>query len=134
MDETPLFFNMVPNKTITQKGDKSVVIRTQNQEKLRITCILSICGGGVKFPPYIIFKSKAKNTKIFDKWKDNIILKIKKIFINFNSNAWTTTEIIFDRIDKVYNTFINKDKLVGNALLIVNKASSHIDKCGTMKI
>ena len=126
MDETPLQLNMVPNKTITQKGDKNVVIRKQNQEKLRITCILSIFVDGDKLPPYIIFKSKAKNNKIFDNLKDNIYLKNNKIFINFNSNAQSTTEIILDWIDKVYNPYINKDPLLGNALLIIDKASSHI--------
>lgn len=32
-DETPVFFNMLPNKTIAKKGGKSIIIRTQDQEK-----------------------------------------------------------------------------------------------------
>ncbi len=38
MDETTIFFNMSPSKTITKKGGKSILIRTQNQEKCRIFC------------------------------------------------------------------------------------------------
>ena len=46
---------MVPNKVIAQKGEKNVVVRTQNQERIRITCLLTICTDGDKLPPYIIF-------------------------------------------------------------------------------
>lgn len=38
MDETPLYLNILPNKIISQKGEKNVVVRTKNQEKIRITC------------------------------------------------------------------------------------------------
>ena len=44
MDETPLFLNMPPNNTVTNKGNKSVVIRTTNQEKIRITCMFLYVG------------------------------------------------------------------------------------------
>ena len=94
MDETPLNLNMIPNKTITKKGEKNVVIRTQNQEKIRITCILSICADGDKLPPYIINKGKSNNSKIMKKKKKNQYIENKKIFVNFNSNAWSTTYII----------------------------------------
>lgn len=63
MDETPLFLNMLSNKTITQKGDKNVVIRTQNQEKLRITCILIICADGDKLPSYLYLNLKQRIIK-----------------------------------------------------------------------
>ena len=117
---------MVPNKTITKKGEKNVVIRTQNQEKLRIICILSICADSDKLTPYIIFKGKSNNPKINNKLKKNLYIKNKKIVVNFNSNAWSITDIILDWIEKVYNPYIRKDPLLDNALLITDKASSHI--------
>lgn len=58
MDETPIYLNMIPNKVISRKGEKNVIVRTQSQEKIRITSLLSICTDGVKLPPYIIFKQK----------------------------------------------------------------------------
>jgi len=42
MDETPLFFNIFPSKTIAKKGGKSILIRTQNQDKCLISVILTI--------------------------------------------------------------------------------------------
>ena len=34
MDESPIFFNMVPNKTIAKRGKKTILIKTQNQKNI----------------------------------------------------------------------------------------------------
>ena len=56
MDETPIFFNMYPNKTIAKKGNKTILIKTQSQEKSRISVILCINADGEK-TPFLIFKA-----------------------------------------------------------------------------
>ena len=81
MDETPLYLNMVPNKTFVRKGTRNVVIRTNNQEKIRITCILAICADGDKLSPYIIFKGK-KLTAL-NKLKNNKYIMNNKIFFKY---------------------------------------------------
>ena len=40
------------------------MIKTQNQEKLRISAIMSICGNGERLKPYLIFKG-AHNGRIY---------------------------------------------------------------------
>ena len=80
MDETPLYLNMVPNKVIAQNEEKNLVIRTQNQERIRITCLLTVCTDGDKLSPYIIFKGKNINNRSMNKIKNNIYIKSKKIF------------------------------------------------------
>ena len=93
---------MILNKVIAQKGEKNVVVRTQNQERIRISCLLTICADGDKLPPYIIFKGKNINNRNMNEIKNNSYFKNKKIFINFNTNAWSTTEIMIDWIEKIY--------------------------------
>ena len=56
MDETTLQYNMPSNKTVHKIGAKTITIKTQQQEKLRISLILAICVNGKKLKPYIIFK------------------------------------------------------------------------------
>ena len=56
MDKTPIFFNMPSNKTVELKGKKTVHVVTQNQEKMRVSLLLSVLADGTKLPPYIIFK------------------------------------------------------------------------------
>ena len=58
MDETPIFFNMYPNKTIAKKGNKHVLIKTQSQEKCKVSVILYITADGEKLPSFLIFKAK----------------------------------------------------------------------------
>jgi hypothetical protein len=50
---------MLPNKTISKRGKKTVLIKSQNQEKCRISILLFIVADGDKMPPLIIFKGKA---------------------------------------------------------------------------
>ena len=42
MDETPVFLNMPLTKTIVKRGSRQVIIKTQNQEKCRISVLLTI--------------------------------------------------------------------------------------------
>ena len=51
MDESPIFFNMIPNKTIAKRGKKTILIKTQNQQKCRISVLLCIVADGSKLAP-----------------------------------------------------------------------------------
>ena len=37
MKEKPLVFNLVPNKVVAMKGEKSIIIKTMGQEKVHCT-------------------------------------------------------------------------------------------------
>ena len=58
MDETPLTFDMPPNRTINNTGEKTVKIRTTGNKKNRVTVVLACCGDGSKLKPMVIFKRK----------------------------------------------------------------------------
>lgn len=58
MDETPLTFDMPPNRTINNMGEKTIKIRTTGNEKNRVTVVLACCGDGSKIKPMVIFKRK----------------------------------------------------------------------------
>ena len=62
IDETPIFLNMVSKKTIHFKGKKTITIKTTNQEKVRVSLLLTITAEGGKLPPLFIFKSKKGGT------------------------------------------------------------------------
>ena len=55
MDETPVFFDMVPGKSLVQKGQKSVTIRTSGSDKRPVTVVLTVAADGFILPPMIIF-------------------------------------------------------------------------------
>ena len=57
MDETPLTFDMPPNRTINSIGENTVKIRTTVNKKNRVTVVLACAGDGTKLKP-MIFKRK----------------------------------------------------------------------------
>ena len=50
MDQTPVFFNMTENRTVSFKGIKTVSIKTQNQDKSRCSVFLTITAYVDKLP------------------------------------------------------------------------------------
>ena len=58
MDETPLKFDMPPNRTVHAAGDKTVLIKTSGKEKIHFTVVLGCMADGTKLMPMIIFKRK----------------------------------------------------------------------------
>lgn len=58
MDEMPLTFDMPPNRTMNQTGEKAVKIRSTGNEKNRVTVVLVCCGDGSKLKLMVIFKQK----------------------------------------------------------------------------
>ena len=55
MNETPVFFDMVPEKSLVKKGQKSVTIRTSGSEKRHVTVVITVAADGFILPPMIIF-------------------------------------------------------------------------------
>ena len=127
MDETPLFFNMIPNKTIAKRGKKTILIKSQNQEKCRISIILCIVADGDKLPPLIIFKGKTGG-RIEKELSSNKYVKEKKCFICVNENACANDKIIAFWFYHIWLAYLkNPENLCDNlGYLILDKASSHI--------
>lgn len=101
VDETALSYNMPFNKTIHKCGTKTICIRTQRQEKCRISILLSIAGDGNKLMPYAIFKGAA-NGKIINILNKSKYVTEKRCICQANKNAWSCNSIIIDWINKVY--------------------------------
>lgn len=58
MDEVPMCFDMPPDRTVNNRGEKTVQIKTSGHEKSHFTVVLSCCADGTKLQPLIIFKRK----------------------------------------------------------------------------
>ena len=58
MDETPIYLDIVPSKTVDRKGKKSIRVRTTNSEKRHITATLCCTAAGTYLPPFVVFKGK----------------------------------------------------------------------------
>ncbi|KAG7164381.1 Pogo transposable element-like 9, partial [Homarus americanus] len=78
MDETPMNFDMISNRTVEAKGSKTILVKTTGHEKARFTVVLSCMADGTKLKPMIIFK-----------WKTMTKVKFPaKVYVHVHENGW----------------------------------------------
>lgn len=106
MDEVPFLFNMPSSNIIDHKGKKSIIVKTQNKEKLRISALLCILADGSKLSPYLIYKGNEDSTLLKKVLDTNEFVKNKKVFYTFNENEWCIAEVMIDWINQVWNNYI----------------------------
>ena len=82
MDETPVTFDMPPNFTINDKGEKTIKIRMTGNEKNSVTDVLACAGDGSKLRPIVISERKTV-PKVANK---------HGVVINAQEKGWMDTE------------------------------------------
>ena len=73
VDENPIFFNIVPKKTISKEGKKAIIVKIQNQQKCRLSILFGKGAVGTKLMALLIFKGKTGDYIETSLEKDRII-------------------------------------------------------------
>ena len=108
IDETLVFFDMMPEKSLVQKGQKSVTIRASGSEKRHVTVVLTVAADGFILPPMIIFWGKSNQTikeietlegycytrKSMDEWVLDVYLvwSSMEMICRKNKRNWISTD------------------------------------------
>ena len=101
MDETPVFFDMVQEKPLVQKGQTSVTIRTSASEKRHVTVALTVAVDVFILPPMIIFRDKTNQTiKDVEAPEGFVIVTQEK--------AWMDESLMFIWFDQVWKSYEGK--------------------------
>ena len=111
-DETALFFQMLPNKTFTFKGDPC---HGGKNSKQRLTLMIGAnMDGSEKLPILAIGKSA----------KPRCFLNVKKLPVTYRNNkkAWMTSSLFREWIEDLDNHFGKKKRRIP---LIIDNCSSH---------
>lgn len=111
MDETPMYFDMVPERTVSKKGVKEVRVRSSGGEKKRLTVVLTCTGNGKMLPALAIFKGKRK-------------LKFKSpanVCVAVQAKGWMDTELMMRWLKGIVLPYTQKRK----ALLVIDSFSAH---------
>ena len=58
MDQTPIFFSVVPNTTLNRVGDRSVNVHSSSSSTMHVTVALTVTAPGGLLPPMFVFKAK----------------------------------------------------------------------------
>lgn len=78
MDETPMNFDMISNRTVEAKGSKTILVKTTGHEKTHFTVVLSCMADGTKLKPMIIFKRKTMPKVKFP----------AGVYVHMHENGW----------------------------------------------
>ena len=58
MDQTPIFFTMVPRTTLNVSGARTVNLRTSTSSSMRVTAAITVTASGHQLPEFMVFKGK----------------------------------------------------------------------------
>ena len=120
MDETSVFFDMVPVKSLVQKGQKLVAIRTSGFEKRHVTVVLTVAADRFILPPMIIFR-----------YKTNQIIKDieapEGFVIATQEKAWVDESLMFTWFDQVWKSYTEKKKKLdfNRSLMVYDAFKAH---------
>lgn len=98
MDETPVYFDLVPGKTIDQVGVKSCVIRSTGAEKRHITVVLTVAADSTMLPPMIIFKGKRR-------------LKLSApegVLVCVQAKAWMDEDLMKEYLKHIWQPYVEE--------------------------
>lgn len=115
MDETPIFFDMVPSKTVDRKGKKTIRVRTTKSEKRRVTAVLACTAAGNMLSPMIIFKGTTTRTI-------RGVSGYSKAVVTYQKNAWIDEQQMLKWIREVWVKYTKQLP----SLLILDSCSAHL--------
>ena len=112
MDETPVYFDLQPGKTINKSGEKSVLIRTTGSEKRHFTVVLAVTASGDFLPPMIIFKGKRELSMDVPKgW-----------IVTVQEKGWMDENLMLRWIRDIYLKYTKKER----SLLVLDSFRGHL--------
>ena len=120
MDETPVYFDLVPGKTIDRVGVKSCIIRSRGAEKRHIMVVLTVAVDGSMLPPMVIFKGK-RSLKL---------IASEGVLVSVQTKAWMDEDLMTEYLEHIWQPYVEEtaDKLglpYHNALLTLDSFRTH---------
>ena len=113
MDETPVYFDMVPSRTVDRKGKKSIKVRTTKSEKRRITAVLACSSTGKMLPPMLIFNTSRSVRNVTGS---------EGTVVSYHSKAWVDEKQMLKWITDIWMKYTRKRP----SLLFLDSFSVHL--------
>lgn len=124
MDEIPLTFDIPMGRTVAEKGDKSVLLRTTGHEKSHFTVVLACCADGTKLPPMLIFKRKTLPKDSFP----------SGVLIQANEKGWMDESMMSIWLDRCFVKRPDGFFHVKKSLLVMDSMRAHITDSTLRKV
>lgn len=116
MDEVPLTFDIPMGRSVNEKGEKTVTVRTTGHEKSHFTVVLACCADGTKLPPMLIFKRK---TVPKDPFPPGVIVQC-------NIKGWMDEEMMGVWLDRCFSQRPGGFFHTHKGLLVMDSMRAHL--------
>lgn len=110
-DETPLYFDVVPNRVLDRKGKKSIIVQTAGSQKRHLTVTLCVLHDADVLPALAIFKGKRP-----------LGIRAQNVFVCTQPKAWMDDDIMMTWIGLVWEPATEGR----HALLVLDSFSAHV--------
>jgi hypothetical protein len=101
MDQTPIFFYMLPRTTLNVSGARTVHVRTCTASTMRVTVSLTVTASGDMLAPLFVFKGKSggRTEREFRNYGPGGIYSVQE-------KAWMDQSIMMNRIENVLKPYV----------------------------
>ena len=101
MDQTPIFFSMLPRTTLNASGARTVNVRTSTSSTMRVTAAVTVTADGGLLPSMLIFKGKkgGRIQREFAQYNQGGIYDVQE-------KAWMDEPIMHEWINKILKPYI----------------------------
>lgn len=144
-DETAVFFELIPRRTVDTTGTKTVWVRCAGADKRRVSVLLLGSSAGRKKPPFIVFKEppskvpwrQRENESLRHGFGSRVWSVTRRACLSdttfANRAGWLTGSLIVQWLDKMF-----RDE-PGPKLLLLDEFSGHwtnevLTKCEELQI
>ena len=109
-----MYFDMVPDRTVSKRGAREVRVRSSGAEKRRLTVVLTCTASGEVLPALTIFKGKRK---LKFKPPDNVHITVQK-------KGWMDADLMLRWFKAIVLPYTKGRR----TLLIIDSFSAHEDQ------
>ena len=113
MDETPLYFDLIPGRTLSSKGKQQMILHGTTATKCNLTVVLTCTATGHMLPPIIIFKGK----------RELRLTRPPSYVVTVQKKGWMDGELVITWLKKILLPYTKKAK----TLIIIDSFSAHTD-------
>ncbi len=127
MDETAVWFDMLAETSVDQKGVKTVSVKTTGHEKSKFTVILTANGAGAKLKPYVVFYGGTRKVKELTESK-----RLSGTVATSSVNGWMNDDLTKDYLQRILGKLsVRKRILIWDAYRChLSEATKSELKCG----
>jgi hypothetical protein len=121
MDQSPIFFSMVPRTTLNTAGARTVNVKTSTNATMRVTVSITVTASGVCLTPMMIFKGQPRGriVRTFPTYPAGACYEVQE-------KAWMDQVVMLSWVDRVLKPYVQTAPVGIHPILILDSYRCHM--------